>query len=275
MDLVARIRGKVGAVRQAMATAASGVEEIRAANAALRAEREAVRGAPVPLDEARAALDKMLTTWATVGQARGVRVDHLIAQAMAGHPPATDELYRAASLGTVFSFLVPLLREELRGGIEKALTERYAEVREGLPRDRAGAAPGRARWRDREARTPRGGSHPGRRRGRPGNRSPRRCRPAGGSGAAGMSAAPALAKSSVRNRAGDGAATEIALLRPDRRGRRHRGGVYRSIGQITGRITLVVSSIGGDFFQGARSPMRSAAAAASPPASIWPQASLR
>ena len=116
-----------------MATAASGIEEIRREIATLRAEREAVRGAPVPLDEARAALNKMLTTWATVGQARGVHVDHLIAQAMAGTPPTTDELYRAASLGTVLALLAPLLRQQLHDGIETCLTERYAQVKAGLP----------------------------------------------------------------------------------------------------------------------------------------------
>ena len=132
MDLIERIKAKVNSVQKAMTAASAGIAEIRQTITDLRSEREAVRGAPVPLDEARAALDKMLASWATAGQNTGLHVDYLIGSAMAGHRPEV-ELHRGVSLGVIVALLAPLLHDSLRAGVEKALATRYAGVKAGLP----------------------------------------------------------------------------------------------------------------------------------------------
>ena len=66
-----------------------------------------------------------------------------------------------------------------------------------------------------------------------------------------MIVAPALAKSSVRNRAGDAAATDIALLGPIGADGVTAESFLAQLKQIDGPIRLAVNSIGGDFFQGA------------------------
>jgi hypothetical protein len=96
MDVVARIKGKVSAIQRAMATAAAGVEEIRRAIADLRAERERVASAPVPISAASAALGQMLDRWEAAGQNRYIGIDPIIRAATAGDVPQI-EIHQSAT----------------------------------------------------------------------------------------------------------------------------------------------------------------------------------
>jgi hypothetical protein len=63
MDLARRIKDQLSSVQKALAQARTGVQSIRTMIADLQRERERVRCAAVPFDEAVAALDAMLHNW--------------------------------------------------------------------------------------------------------------------------------------------------------------------------------------------------------------------
>jgi hypothetical protein len=133
VDLVSRVKARVAAIQKAMSSATASITEIRETIATLKAEREAVRSAPVPLTEALPQIDKMLAYWAHDGQSGGV--GRIAVAAMQGQLPNVELHSPRATVADTLALLVPLLQTHLRDAFFAELEAHYAESPPGLPAD--------------------------------------------------------------------------------------------------------------------------------------------
>lgn len=131
MDLVGKVKARVAAIAKAMSSATSSIAEIREMIAALKAEREAIRAAPVPLSEAGALIDTMLDRWAHASQFGGA--ERITAAAMCGQAPNIELHSPRSTLADTLALLSPLLHRHLREALISELEARYAESPPGLP----------------------------------------------------------------------------------------------------------------------------------------------
>lgn len=146
MDLDKRVKDQLAAVQKALATARTGVAEIRRMIADLQQEREKTRVAPVPITEAIAAIDQMLQRWRLTSQEHVPDLSALVGVAAHGAPPQLLDPY-AVSPGAVLRLTMLLLGDQVRERLLAELDAFYATTAPGLPHDARAA---RLREIDRE-----------------------------------------------------------------------------------------------------------------------------
>lgn len=133
MDLAKRIRDQLSAVQRAMSQARTGVESIRAMIADLQRERERVRSAPVPFDEAVAAIDEMLARWRITGQ-EWVSTEAIIGVASRGERPQLVDPH-AITAPVLLRLMLLLVGDQARETLIRQIEAFYRTADVGLPRD--------------------------------------------------------------------------------------------------------------------------------------------
>lgn len=131
MQMLEKVRAKITTARRALSAAGDSVEGVRAAIRQLEAERQAVRSAPVPLNEAVAAVEQTVDRLAA--HAIYTNADTLLAAAQRGEP-ATFDLH-TTNPAALAGFLVQCLRVPFRAALVAQLESAYAGLQPGLPSD--------------------------------------------------------------------------------------------------------------------------------------------
>src|SRR5512134_839591 len=133
MDLARRIKDQLSAVQRAMSQARTGVEAIRGMIADLQRQKETCRSAPVPFDEAVAAIDEMLNRWRITGQ-EWISLDGIIGVASRGERPQLIDPH-AISAPVLLRMMLLLVGDQARETLVDELEAYYRGVEPGLPRD--------------------------------------------------------------------------------------------------------------------------------------------
>ena len=131
MQMLERVRAKIAGARKALSAAGDSVEGIREAIRQLEAERAAVANAPVPIGEAREAVEQTVDRLAAAAQYASVPV--VLAAAERGQVGHVD--LHARDVGSTFGFFADILRPALRDCLVAAVEAHYRDLAPGLPAD--------------------------------------------------------------------------------------------------------------------------------------------
>lgn len=130
MQVLEKVRARIGAARKALASAGDSVEGVRAIIRELEAERAAIANAPVPLAEAVEAVEQTIDRLAANAQYN--TVDSVLAAAQRGQLTSVD---LHSHPGANFGFLVQCMRSPFRSALVAKLEEEYRDLAVGLPAD--------------------------------------------------------------------------------------------------------------------------------------------
>jgi hypothetical protein len=130
MSVIASVRDKVRQAKKALQTAHGSVADVRNAIQRLKAERESIRSAPVPVSEALGTVEA--TADHLAGSAHHILAG-LVADAARGQPSRIDLhiLHKNELVGLVATILATDVRRGLAGAVE----EHYQTVEPGLAAD--------------------------------------------------------------------------------------------------------------------------------------------